>query len=72
MTKARIPLRTHFIPLTHWERHHGLFIKEEIAQLNQAICGEAICPRGMVVAVTGVTQPLLDRLSQAVAREVAT
>lgn len=57
-------MKTKFIRFSEWLEKRGRFSAAEMDTLNNAIVGEIICPRGMVVEVTVETRALLERFDE--------
>ena len=53
---------TEFVRMAVWEMKRALFTEAEKQILNNHICGQVICPRGVVVVVNDQTLPILERL----------
>lgn len=56
--------QTEFIRMAVWEVKRSHFSDEDKQTLNEHICGQVVCPRGVLVAVNERTAPLLERLRE--------
>ncbi len=65
MSEAAQYPATIFVSLAVWGRIRGRFTEAEKDVINDAICGEAICPRGATLAVAKLDHALEAKLREA-------
>jgi hypothetical protein len=53
--------------LARWTAVRGRFTAEERTRLNQAIIGQVICPRGVVLDTKALPTELTEKLREAIA-----
>lgn len=53
------------VTMKRWEEIRGLFNEQEKKMLNDAITGETICPRGVVIDTAKVNIRLVERIKGA-------
>ena len=51
---------------TVWNRIREQFTEDEKDELRQNICGQTICPRGMIVDLAGLSPQLATKVRTAV------
>lgn len=48
-----------------WQKIRTQFTEEEKTQMNDAFCGQVICPRGVILDEAALSAELLEKLKNA-------